>query len=77
MSPSDVAAEVSDRDFELAVGVDQLQSTIVGGLRKNSVMTGAVIGGIEEAQLLLAEFGSIITAPQLAALHLLSALRSA
>jgi len=58
--------------------VDSLQSTVVGGLHRTSISTGAVLGGFEEADALLAKFGPKMTPPQLAAVtDLLSALRSA
>jgi hypothetical protein len=78
VSPNDVADEAPEEDFDLAADVDVLEATVVGGLRRRSVSTAAVLGGIEEAEAILAKYESTMTPPQLAAVRdLLSALRSA
>jgi hypothetical protein len=56
VSPNDVADEAPEEDFDLAADVDVLEATVVGGLRRRSVSTAAVLGGIEEAEAILANF---------------------
>lgn len=78
VSPSDIPDKASEEEFELAVGIDALEATVVGGLSRRSISTAAVLGGIEEAEDILTRFGSAMTPPQIALVRdLISALRSA
>ena len=78
VSPPDVSAEASEAEFEMAVDVDQLQATVIGGLGSRSITTGSVLDGIEEAESLLSTYGTVMTPQQSAAVReLLDALRSA
>jgi hypothetical protein len=76
--PQNVPDDAPEADFELASDVDVLQATVVGGLRRTSVTTEAVLQGIDEAQALLTRFRANMTRAQVAIVEdLLSALRSA
>lgn len=45
VTPPNIPDDAPNEDFELAVDVDQLQSTVVGGLTRTSITTGAVLAG--------------------------------
>lgn len=77
-TPPNIPDHASEEDFELSVGVDELQSAVIGGLSRTSISTGAVLSGIQCAEALLSTHGLRMTPPQLAAVQrLLDALRSA
>lgn len=77
-TPPNIPDDASEEDFELSVGIDELQSAVIGGLSRTSISTGAVLSGIRCAESLLTTHGSRMTPPQLAAVRdLLDALRSA
>ncbi len=78
VTPPNLPDDTADEDFELSVGVEELQSAVIGGLSRTSISTAAVLSGIPCAEMLLATFGSRMTPPQLAAVSALrDSLRSA
>lgn len=76
VSPSSVPAEASELEAELAEDADQLLATVAGGLGTRSVSTGAVTGGIKEAEALLSTYKTVMTPAQTIAVRdLLETLR--
>lgn len=68
-SPANVPEGATAQVFEMACAVDELASTVVGGMRAKSLTTGSVVEAVRQIDALLVERGPSLAAGQLQALH--------
>lgn len=64
-------AEADDKQFPLAVDVDHLVATIIGGITRSGLGTASINAGVKQTDAILKVHGSLVTDDQRAVLKTL------